>query len=156
MIRLELNGWDAHVGFSASHIIPKHDKCGRLHGHNYAINARIEGEETSQGLVFDFLTLKKELRIIADELDHRTLIAKGGNTFEKQGEEIEVLVGDKRYVFPQEDVILLDIDHSTTEELAKYVLERLIEYTNFPDNIKAIEIGVDESLGQGAWARREL
>ncbi|MFO8110257.1 MAG: 6-carboxytetrahydropterin synthase [Thermoplasmata archaeon] len=156
MIRLELNGWNAHIGFSASHLIPKHDKCGRLHGHNYAINARIEGKKTSQGLVFDFLTLKKGLRKIADDLDHRTLIAKGGNTFEERGGEVEVTVGEKRYVFPRDDVVLLDIGHSTTEDLAKYVLDRFIKDNNIPENIEVVEIGVDESLGQGAWARREL
>lgn len=156
MIRLELNGWDARIGFSSSHIIPGHKKCGRLHGHNYAISARIEGMETADGLVLDFITLKKELRRIADELDHRTLIARGGNLFQVCGEEVEVTVGEKRYVFPREDVVLLDIGHSTTEDLAKYVLDRLVEEYHIPENIKVMEIGVDESPGQGAWVRREL
>jgi len=156
MIRLELNGWDAHIGFSASHLLPGHYKCGRIHGHNYALNAKILGEESSKGLVFDFLPLKKKLRKIADELDHKVLLAEGMDDLRKKDNEYEVKVEGKRYVFPEEDVVLLDIDQATTEELARYLLEKVIEDIEFPDTIKVVEIGVDESRGQGAWARRKL
>ncbi|MFW6038810.1 MAG: 6-pyruvoyl trahydropterin synthase family protein [Candidatus Saliniplasma sp.] len=156
MIRLELNGWDAHIGFSASHILPGHYKCGRMHGHNYALNARILGEESSEGLVFDFLPLKKKLRKIADELDHKVLLAKGMNGLRKDGDEYEINIDGKRYVFPEEDVMMLDINQATTEELARYLLERVIDDIDFPDTIRVVEIGVDESRGQGAWARRKL
>ncbi len=156
MIRLELNGWDAHIGFSASHLLPGHYKCGRIHGHNYALNAKILGEESSKGLVFDFLPLKQKLRKIADELDHKVLLAEGMDDLRKKDNEYEVKVEGKRYVFPEEDVVLLDIDQATTEELARYLLEKVIEDIEFPDTIKVVEIGVDESRGQGAWARRKL
>lgn len=156
MIRLELNGWDAHIGFSASHLLPGHYKCGRIHGHNYALNARILGEESPKGLVFDFLPLKEKLRKIADELDHKMLLAEGMKGLKKTGEGYEIRVNGKRYLFPNEDVVLLDIDQATTEELARYLLEKVIEDIDFPETIKVVEIGVDESRGQGAWARRRL
>ncbi len=156
MIRLELNGWEAHIGFSASHILPEHDKCGRLHGHNYAVHARIEGEETEEGFVLDFLPLKKGLRKIADELDHRMLLAKDLGSWEDDSEEVEIELNGKRYVFPREDVKFIDAEHTTTEQLSRYVMERVQEVIDLPDNIHALEIGVDESHGQGAWVRREL
>ncbi|MFO7792465.1 MAG: 6-pyruvoyl tetrahydropterin synthase family protein [Candidatus Saliniplasma sp.] len=156
MIRLELNGWDAHIGFSASHLLPGHYKCGRIHGHNYALNARILGEESPEGLVFDFLPLKKKLRKIADELDHKLMLARGMEGLEKNDEGYEIRINGKRYVFPEEDVVLLDIDQATTEELARYLLEKVIDDIDFPETIKVVEIGVDESRGQGAWARRKL
>jgi len=156
MIRLELNGWDAHIGFSASHLLPGHFKCGRMHGHNYALNARILGEESSKGLVFDFLPLKKKLRKIADELDHKVLLAEGMKDMVKEDGEYIIKINGKRYVFPEEDVVLLDINQVTTEELARYLLDRVIDDIDFPETIKVVEIGVDESRGQGAWARRKL
>ena len=156
MIRLELNGWDAHIGFSATHLLPGHFKCGRIHGHNYALSARILGEESEEGLVFDFLPLKRKLRKIADELDHRVLLAEGMNNIEKKDDEIVVRIDGKKYIFPKEDTVILDINQVTTEGLARHLLERVIEDIDFPPSIKVVEIGVDESRGQGAWARREL
>ncbi len=156
MIRLELNGWEAHIGFSASHILPEHDKCGRLHGHNYALHARIEGEETEGGFVLDFVPLKKALRKIADELDHKMLLAEGMRSLKKNKQEVEVVMDKKRYVFPREDVKFIDIEYTTTEQLSRYVMERLLQEVTFSDNIYSVEVGVDESQGQGAWTRREL
>jgi len=156
MIRLELNGWDAHIGFSASHILPGHEKCGRIHGHNYAIHARIEGTENPDGVVYDFLPLKRELRRIADSFDHRFLIASCMDGLTEDDDEVKILIGGKRYIFPKEDTVILDMGQVTAEELAKYLLELVIDELKFPDNINSVEIGVDESKGQGAWVRREI
>lgn len=156
MIRLEINGWEANIGFSASHILPSHHKCRRIHGHNYAVSARIEGEQTEDGFVFDFLPLKKVLRKISDELDHRMLIADGMESYEEKDGEIIIRANDGRYVIPENDVVILDIDSTTTENLAQYILKRTMEEIDFPENIMRLEIGVDESRGQGAWAGREL
>ncbi|MEF8836006.1 MAG: 6-carboxytetrahydropterin synthase, partial [Candidatus Thermoplasmatota archaeon] len=76
-IKLKLNGWEKSITFSASHILPGHKKCGRIHGHNYAIHVRISGEPSESGVVYDFLPIKEKLREIADRLDHRMLIASG-------------------------------------------------------------------------------
>ncbi|MGM0510961.1 MAG: 6-pyruvoyl trahydropterin synthase family protein [Thermoplasmatota archaeon] len=156
MIRLELNGWDAHIGFSASHILAGHEKCGRIHGHNYAIHARIEGTENPDGVVYDFLPLKRELRRIADTFDHRFLLASGMKGLTVKEEEVKISLDDKRYIFPKEDTVILDIGQVTAEELAKYLLELVIDELKFPDNITGVEIGVDESKGQGAWVRRDV
>ncbi len=154
MIRLEINGWEAHIGFSAAHILPEHDKCGRLHGHNYAVHARVEGFKGEQGFVLDFIPLKEKLRAIAQELDHRVILPAG--TVKESENEISIKLSGKRYVFPREDVLLLDIRRSTAEELAGYILKRVIEELEIPDSIVAIEIGVDESRGQGAWVKKKL
>lgn len=156
MIRLELNGWDAHIGFSAAHMLPGHFKCGRIHGHNYALSAKILGEESPEGLVFDFLPLKKKLREIAEELDHKVLLPAEMDGLDVGEEEVEATVDGKRYVFPREDSLILDINQVTTEELSRHFIDRVVEDIDFPEGVKVVEIGVDESRGQGAWARREL
>jgi len=46
----------------SAHYLPGHGKCGRVHGHTYKIEVVVEGEVRENGMVIDFMTLKKELR----------------------------------------------------------------------------------------------
>ena len=49
-------------------------KCERLHGHRYVVEAAAQSEELNEaGIAFDFVDLKRELRALADELDHENL-----------------------------------------------------------------------------------
>ncbi len=155
-IQLRLDGWEKSITFSASHILPGHEKCGRIHGHNYAIHVRISGKPKKSGVVYDFLPIKEKLRKIADSLDHRILIASGMKGLTVKDDEVLIELEDKRYVFPEEDSLILNIDQVTAEQLALYILEKVIEELDFPDSIDTVEIGVDESRGQGAWAKRDL
>lgn len=61
--------------FSAAHFLTHyHGKCERLHGHNYQVFAHARGSELSEGgMLFDFGILKKALREVCGELDHRNL-----------------------------------------------------------------------------------
>ncbi|MFP4000330.1 MAG: 6-pyruvoyl trahydropterin synthase family protein [Thermoplasmata archaeon] len=155
-IKLKLNGWEKSITFSASHILPGHEKCGRIHGHNYAIHVRISGEPSESGFVFDFLPIKEKLREIADRLDHRILIASGMDGLEVGEDEVRINIRGKRYVFPKDDAFILDIDQITAEQLAMFLLEKVIDELDLPDKVNSVEIGVDESRGQGAWARKEI
>ena len=67
--RIELNGRDQGITFSAAHIIPRHGKCGHLHGHNYAVHVRLNGETGAGGIMFDFISLKDTLRSIITDLE---------------------------------------------------------------------------------------
>ncbi|AIY90682.1 6-carboxytetrahydropterin synthase QueD [Geoglobus acetivorans] len=59
--------------FSAAHSIPGHERCGRLHGHNFRVEVEIEGDVRENGMVMDFYDLKKHLREVLSEFDHRIL-----------------------------------------------------------------------------------
>ena len=59
---LELDGWKVGLRFSSAHILPGHDRCGVLHGHTYAINAKFYGEKDDQDFVIDFSIIKSLLR----------------------------------------------------------------------------------------------
>jgi len=54
-----------------AHYLPGHDKCGRLHGHTYTIDVVIEGEKKG-GMVVDFADLKKSIKEVLGEYDHRS------------------------------------------------------------------------------------
>lgn len=155
-MRLEINGWSSKVTFSATHIIPTHAKCGRLHGHDYAINAMIEGEIGPDGVIMDFISMKEFLRDVAAELDHRVLIPAKDPGVRISEHYVEYKVGDKELRLPRSDCILLDISVASAETLAGFVLKRVLEKVNFPKNVTRIEVGVDEGRGQGAWIGADL
>lgn len=156
MMRLEINGWSSKITFSATHIIPGHKKCGRLHGHDYAINATIEGEIGPAGVIMDFISVKEFLRGIASELDHRVMIPRKDPGVEVTKDLVKYHLTDKEFVFPKGDCILLEIEVASAETLANFVLQRVIEKVKFPKNVRRIEIGVDEGRGQGAWTGLDL
>ncbi|MBW1933414.1 MAG: 6-carboxytetrahydropterin synthase [Deltaproteobacteria bacterium] len=156
-MKVKVDGWRSHIIFSSAHFIPDYERCGRLHGHSYAIHATVDGEMDEMGIVVDFGELKRAMKKIADELDHHMLIPEKGNLeISVNNGEVEVVFDRKRYVFPEEDCKLLPISSSSAESLALYVLERLIDEIKMPRNIKSVEIGVDEGFGQGAWISKKL
>lgn len=157
-MRLELDGWKLGLRFSACHIIPKHDKCGRLHGHTYTIHSKIQGSLNEHGIILDFEIIKNALREVIIDLDHKLLIPTKNKRFQiTDGEDMLIsLDGDKQYQIPKEDVILVNIESATAEALANYILEKLIMIIEIPPNVRTIEIGVDEGWGQGAWVSRKF
>jgi len=155
-MRLEINGWTSKITFSATHIIPMHSKCGRLHGHDYAINAVIEGELGKDGVIMDFISVKEFLRSVASELDHRVLIPRKDPGVKVEGDYVTYKIGDKEARLPACDCAILDIEVASAEILAGFVLSRLLAKLAFPKNVARIEIGVDEGRGQGAWISHEF
>ncbi len=156
-MEIRINGWEAGIRFSAGHFVPRHKKCERMHGHIYAINAIIEGDQDEDGMVLDFLEVKKTLKKFANELDHRVLLP-GKSDFVKVdvGDEVNVSVGDKRYIFPLTDVTVLDTPNTSAEELAKYLLKKFLDEVELNARIREVSIGVDEGPAQGAWAKKRL
>jgi 6-pyruvoyltetrahydropterin/6-carboxytetrahydropterin synthase len=61
--------------FSASHrLICYRGKCENPHGHNFGVEAEVEGRELDEaGMVLDFGELKRMLGEIVDALDHADL-----------------------------------------------------------------------------------
>ncbi len=61
--------------FAAAHYIKDyHGKCENLHGHNYKVRIYVSGKKLSKGgMLIDFGILKKILKNILDEVDHKNL-----------------------------------------------------------------------------------
>ena len=54
--------------------VPPGHKCGRLHGHSFAVELHVSGPLDPQlGWVMDFADLSAAFRPIFDQLDHRYL-----------------------------------------------------------------------------------
>jgi 6-pyruvoyltetrahydropterin/6-carboxytetrahydropterin synthase len=51
-----------------------HGKCERLHGHRYVVELALATERLDQaGIAFDFVDVKRELRELAERLDHQNI-----------------------------------------------------------------------------------
>jgi 6-pyruvoyltetrahydropterin/6-carboxytetrahydropterin synthase len=61
--------------FDAAHnLIHYHGKCERLHGHTYKLVVKLEGEVDSEGMIYDFVELKKLVKDrVIDKFDHAYL-----------------------------------------------------------------------------------
>jgi 6-pyruvoyltetrahydropterin/6-carboxytetrahydropterin synthase len=61
--------------YDAAHFLRHYKgKCERLHGHRYVVEAALQTEELNEaGIAFDFVDLKRELRDLAEQLDHYNL-----------------------------------------------------------------------------------
>src|SRR5579862_8410772 len=54
-----------------AHFLPGHPKCGSIHGHTYKLELIVDGD-VRDGMVMDFADLKRGLREILAEYDHRS------------------------------------------------------------------------------------
>ncbi len=150
-----------YLGFCAGHFITYDGSlCESLHGHNYRASIRLAGQPDQNHYVFNFVTIKRFMRQICAELDHRMLLPRDNPliTLEFDGPNITACYKDRRYSFPQQDVVLIPIPNTTAEMLAQYLCGRartwLVE--NGAENLTTIEIEVEESAGQAAIYREQL
>jgi 6-pyruvoyltetrahydropterin/6-carboxytetrahydropterin synthase len=59
---------------SAHHLTNYNGKCEQMHGHTYKLEVTVEGSVKDNGLVIDFLKLKRIVKKeIIDELDHNLI-----------------------------------------------------------------------------------
>lgn len=159
MASIRIDGWRSGIRFDAAHVIPHHPKCGRLHGHTYALHAEVHGEvDPDTGFVMDFGEVKAVLRDVADRLDHHVLVQTKSKHFEvkHRADQVHFEIGLKHYVLPTEDALLLPIEATTAEALAEYVADEVLALVRFPKTARRLDIGFDESYGKGAWATRAL
>ncbi|MSQ94178.1 MAG: 6-carboxytetrahydropterin synthase [Gemmataceae bacterium] len=152
-----------YLVFSSGHFISyEGDKCERLHGHNYRTSVEVEGPLDDNSYVFDFIALKNHTKAITDELDHRMMLPTNNRVIllEESAKSVRVRYKDREWVFPREDCVLLPIENTTAELLARYIGGRLREdlraaYQFVP---KVLRVEVEESFGQSAtyqWSEPE-
>src|SRR6516162_2512950 len=144
-----------HLVFCSGHFISyEGDKCERLHGHNYRATVEIEGPLDANRYVFDFIALKHRTQAITDELDHRMMLPTA-NPFirvEEGPRGVHVRYGDREWLFPREDCVLLPIENTTAELLARYIAQRLLADLRRQDAFEpqVLRVEVEESPGQSA------
>lgn len=148
--------------FVAGHFVSYDDaKVEPLHGHNYRFSVTVEGPLDQNAYVFNFVTLKRTMKRIADELDHRMLLPRDSALIavEPQPDGGVVVRADGRwYRFPGEDCVILPLPNTTVEMLATHLCGRLRrELAANPSaaGLTAIEVEVEETVGQSGIYRWE-
>src|SRR5438477_6512776 len=65
-----------YLVFASAHFITyAGHRCEGLHGHNYRASVSVEGElDPESWWVFDFVALKRIMRRLCDEIDHKVLL----------------------------------------------------------------------------------
>lgn len=61
--------------FDSAHFLPKYyGKCERMHGHTYKLKVTVDGKVGENGLVIDFVVLKRIVKkMVLDPLDHKVI-----------------------------------------------------------------------------------
>jgi 6-pyruvoyltetrahydropterin/6-carboxytetrahydropterin synthase len=141
--------------FCSGHFISyEGDKCERLHGHNYRATVEVEGELDENHYVFDFIALKRRTKPIIDSLDHYMMLPTKNPLIqvEDQGGSVRVRYREREWAFPRGDCVLLPVENTTAELLARYIAERLREdlqkHHHFVPAVLRVE--VEENVGQAA------
>ena len=151
-----------HLVFCCGHFISyRGHQCERLHGHNYRAAVEVEGPlDPVDFYVFDFVALKARTKEITDELDHHMLLATRNPLIrlEESAGRVRAAYKDREWVFPRGDCVLLPIENTTSELLARYLGQRLLDdlRTHHHFEPDALRVEVEESFGQSAtwkWRR---
>ena len=144
-----------YLKFNAAHFMAYPGFRERLHGHNYQVAVRVEGDLGPDGYVLDFGLVKKATKRVCESLDEHTILPTQSDCLRivEDGGSVEVTYEDgSRFVFPRADVVLLPIVHSSAEELARYVAGRvraeLVAAGARP--WRRLEVTVAETPGQSA------
>ncbi|MCX8173522.1 MAG: 6-pyruvoyl tetrahydropterin synthase family protein [Thermoplasmata archaeon] len=155
---VELDGVLRDLRFSACHFIPGHEKCSRLHGHDYFLNIKLYGRKGADGMLLDFSKLKEYARELISMLDHRVILPAKSPAIkiEQKGDEIEVWHEGKHYLFPASDCVVCEVEHVTAEALAEYICNFIAGKIMACENVEKICCGVSEGTGQTAWFERGL
>jgi 6-pyruvoyltetrahydropterin/6-carboxytetrahydropterin synthase len=146
--------------FASAHFITfAGHRCEGLHGHNYRAHVTLEGDlDEESWWVFDFVTLKKIMRRLWDEIDHKVLLPLENPRLQvvETGESVTVAYdGTPRYLFPRRDCVLLPIPNTTVEMLAELLAGRLrAELESMgAHGLTAMEMEIEENFGQSAFYR---
>jgi 6-pyruvoyltetrahydropterin/6-carboxytetrahydropterin synthase len=61
--------------FDAAHFLRAYPgKCSQLHGHRWVVEVTVKGKDLDElGMLVDFSTVKRSLKDILEELDHRLI-----------------------------------------------------------------------------------
>lgn len=152
--------WTIHIEkeyhkFSAAHFLIFEDGTAeRLHGHNYRVAVELDTPRTNHGMVIDFKRIKPLVTAILAPLDERLVIPglhPDLTCHAIAGDETQIRHGKRRYVVPTEEVCVLPILNSSSENLAEWIANSLLDAvrTAFPAvQLTRLAVRVEETPGQ--------
>jgi 6-pyruvoyltetrahydropterin/6-carboxytetrahydropterin synthase len=110
--------------FSSAHYLKDYKgACEKIHGHNWKVELIVEGSElNSSDILIDFAILKKILKEVLSELDHKLL----------------------------NEIPYFENINPSSERLAEYIFKKVKEKLSSYPNVKVKEVTVFETEKAGA------
>jgi len=117
------------LNFDAAHYTSGiESKCKNLHGHTFRVEVEVYGEiESKSGMVIDFLVLKKIIKKILSDYDHKIIVPK------KDLDKIRI-EGPFNVEFK-----VIDYPEATTEYIALDIAKRVYEEIGLSVKVKLYE-----------------
>ena len=141
-----------YLHFSAAHFtIFSATERENLHGHNFQVEAVLDGDIGDDGLCFDYNEIKNRLKTLCDELDEKTILPEK-SPYLKLVREPDYLIAEyheERIPFLYRDVVTLPIANVSVEELSHYYLDRLLTHKDIAErDISEMTVRISSSPGQ--------
>ena len=135
-------GKDFH--WEMGHRLPWHEGgCRNVHGHSYRMRVELFGEVDERGMVVDYFDLKAAVEPLVDELDHAFLC-----------DENDKPMRDFFDANPMKFVLVPF--PSTAENIAAYLLDRIVGALAKYDNLEEISVFLQETERTFASVSRKL
>ncbi len=114
---------------SIAHLVFGDGYSEAIHGHNIGVDVEIKAPVNKNKMVIDFLDLNPIIEETLKDWDHYALIpGKNPQLVIKEHEDaIEMILPNKKYRLPKEDVKILPINNATVEEMAECLVNDLSE-----------------------------
>jgi len=144
--------------FSSSHFIARHGHRERLHGHDYRVSVRLTGSNTigPDGNFVDKEYVRQAIEKTCKELNERFLCPMNSNVMDItvshdrcRNETVTIVCQDgSSFTFPKSDCAMLPLVHTTTEEIAIYLWDRILELVTaeylFKRGVLSMQVNVAE------------
>jgi 6-pyruvoyltetrahydropterin/6-carboxytetrahydropterin synthase len=145
-----------NLGFDAAHFASIGAEVEPLHGHSYRVACEVRANLTEDAWVIDFGVLKRLLRTICQDLDHKVILQTSGTVIRPvhtSGGWLVRTPRGKEYLFPATDVAALSVENSTAECLAQWLNYCLRQVFGESVHLDEITVEVWEGPSQRASNR---
>jgi 6-pyruvoyltetrahydropterin/6-carboxytetrahydropterin synthase len=154
MPQVRLNLYKEYFKFSSAHfLIFDAQNAERLHGHNYGVQVELvlPASLPPSGYGAEFGEVKRKISARLEEWDEHVLLParQPEMKFQEENRHLHVHFRDRYYVFPRNEVILLETHNCSVEELSRLLALDLKTILK-PYGIAGFSTTVEESAGQSA------
>lgn len=137
------------LNFDYAHFLPSSPKCGVLHGHSSMVTVVVLGRVV-ENMVVEFGELKKTVKKILDEIDHKLIVCTKYVT-ELDEKTVRVsfdgIGGHYDLLLPRQSVYFMESE-STVENISEHLAERLSGL--MPENVEKVYVRMTEGFGKSA------
>lgn len=128
-------------------------KCCSAHGHSSRVSVAIGGTPDENGMVVDFVVVKKALKDALNEwLDHKLIVSSKYAQVVDESVEIEYTTkaGKHYMLLPRSEVTIIE-GEPLAETLANLVAEKVLQ--KLPHSVSSVTVTLTEGLDNYAVGR---